>query len=292
MKTTIVCGVLGAGKTTFIKNILKRRGGKTVVLVNDFGAAGIDGEIISAGGIETIELQSGCVCCTLRFDLIQTVQKIIDRFDPDDLFIEPSGVASPSGVLDVLDTLRMKRAAVVGVVDATDFTEAYEAAMYGWFFKSQVVLSDVVLVNKTDLVDEEKVRKTICLIEELNQNAVIVPTVNAMLDKDLLQYKTKLRPENDKEGHQLRIDSITIKFDRQIPMESLRDVFGKLSGISYGNVIRAKALVRTDQGPYRFDLASKQVTAEQFDREVRDSRLVIIGTDLKEDMIRKLTGSV
>lgn len=287
-----MCGVLGAGKTTFIKNILKRRGGKTVVLVNDFGAAGIDGEIISAGGIETIELQSGCVCCTLRFDLIQTVQKIIDRFDPDDLFIEPSGVASPSGVLDVLDTLRMKRAAVVGVVDATDFTEAYEAAMYGWFFKSQVVLSDVVLVNKTDLVDEEKVRKTICLIEELNQNAVIVPTVNAMLDKDLLQYKTKLRPENDKEGHQLRIDSITIKFDRQIPMEFLRHVFGKLSGISYGNVIRAKALVRTDQGPYRFDLASKQVTAEQFDREVRDSRLVIIGTDLKEDMIRKLTGSV
>lgn len=69
MKTTVVCGVLGAGKTTFLKNILKHGYRNTVVLVNDFGSAGIDGDILSADGIDTIELPSGCICCTLRFDL-------------------------------------------------------------------------------------------------------------------------------------------------------------------------------------------------------------------------------
>ena len=77
MKTTIVCGLLGSGKTTFIKNHIKHAAEKTVVLVNDFGAAGIDGEIFSASGIESVELPSGCVCCTLKLDLITTIKKVI-----------------------------------------------------------------------------------------------------------------------------------------------------------------------------------------------------------------------
>lgn len=169
MKTTIVCGVLGAGKTTFLNNILKHDRGKTVVLVNDFGSAGIDGEILSVGGIDTIELPSGCVCCTLRFDLITTITKIKEQISPDNLFIEPSGVASPSGVIDVLDTLGIGPVTVVGIVDATEFLEAYETDMYGWFFKNQVTQSDIVLVNKTDLVDELKTEKIIGVIEMLNR---------------------------------------------------------------------------------------------------------------------------
>ena len=72
MKTTIVCGLLGSGKTTFIRSFVKHRHERTVVLVNDFGAVGIDGEVFSAGGIESVELPSGCVCCTLKFGLITT----------------------------------------------------------------------------------------------------------------------------------------------------------------------------------------------------------------------------
>jgi G3E family GTPase len=288
VKTTIVCGVLGAGKTTFLKNILKLSDKKTVVLVNDFGSAGIDGEVLSAGGIETIELQSGCVCCSLRFDLIATIEKVMEQFRPDRLFIEPSGVASPGGVLEVLDILKIEPVTVVGIVDATEFVDAYEAEMYGWFFKSQVTWSDIILVNKTDLANEQKTEKTIQLIESLNQNAVIIPTVNAVLNEDLLQYKTELRKDISDHGHELQFETVTVKLDEQTGIEHLTDVFEKLAGREYGNVVRAKALVQTDQGPYRFDLASKQLDVSPFNRKVKNSRLVIIGTGLEEKMIREL----
>lgn len=77
MKTTVVSGMLGSGKTTFIGNLLRDAGERAVVLVNDFGALGIDGEIVAAGGVEAVELPSGCVCCTLKFDLITTIERVI-----------------------------------------------------------------------------------------------------------------------------------------------------------------------------------------------------------------------
>lgn len=288
MKTTIVCGVLGAGKTTFLRNILKNGYEKTVVLVNDFGSAGIDGEILSSGGIETIELPSGCVCCTLRFDLITTVTKITEQFQPDHLFIEPSGIASPSGVIDVLETLKIQPVAVVGIVDATEFIDAYETDMYGWFFKSQVTRSDIILVNKTDLVDEHKTDKTIRLIETLNQNAVIVPTVNAVLNSNLLQHRIKAPQEEGSHEHALQVETVTVILEKKFSVESLKIFFEKMASGEYGNVMRAKALVQTDKGPYRFDLASKQVTAEMFGKDVDNSRLVVIGADLDEEEIRKI----
>ncbi len=136
MKTTVVCGLLGAGKTTFIRNFLKHESVKTVVLVNDFGTAGIDGEIFSAGGLESVELPSGCVCCTLKFDLITTIKKIIRKFVPEHLVIEPSGVASPSGVLEALESTGIKVVTVVGIIDAVEFTELLKSGMYGSFFES------------------------------------------------------------------------------------------------------------------------------------------------------------
>src|ERR1039458_9521778 len=99
MKITIVSGLLGSGKTTFIQHIAATTPLKTVVLVNDFGKAGIDGEIFSGAGIDSIELPSGCICCTLKFDLITSIQKIIHEYAPEHLIIEPSGIASPSGVI-------------------------------------------------------------------------------------------------------------------------------------------------------------------------------------------------
>jgi len=288
MKTTVVCGVLGAGKTSFLKNILKYSDGKTIVLVNDFGSAGIDGEILSAGGIETIELPSGCVCCTLRFDLITTLTKIKEQFTPDRLYIEPSGIASPSGVTEVLDTLNIEPVTVVGIVDATEFMDAYETDMYGWFFKSQVTRADIVLVNKTDLVDAAKQEATLRLVETLNPSAVIVPTVNAVIDTALLQHSIQSPLRERSEGHAIRIETITVTFKKPLSLAYLDDVFEAMARGDYGTVLRAKALVQTDRGPYRLDLASKHTNTEAFEHEVKNSRLVVIGTELKEEKIRKL----
>jgi G3E family GTPase len=288
MKTTVVCGVLGAGKTTFLKHILKYSDGRTVVLVNDFGSAGIDGEILSAGGIETIELPSGCVCCTLRFDLITTLTKIKEQFQPDCLFIEPSGIASPSGVTEVLDALNIEPVTVVGIVDATEFIDAYETDMYGRFFKSQVTLSDIVLVNKTDLVDTGKKETTLRLVEELNQSAVIVPTVNAEIDTNLLQHSVPSPRDEQSEGHAFPIETVTVMLSKPVTFEYIKEIFEAMARGEFGAVMRSKALVRTDRGHYRFDLASKRVNWELFERNIQDSRLVVIGTELNGEEIRKL----
>ena len=290
MKTTLVCGVLGAGKTTFLNNILKHERGKTVVLVNDFGNAGIDGEIISSGGVDTIELPSGCVCCTLRFDLITTITKIIEQLNPEHLFIEPSGVASPSGVIDVLDSLSIQPVTIVGIVDATEFLEAYETDMYGWFFKSQVTQSDLVLVNKTDLVDGTKTEKIIGIIEMLNPNAVIVPVINDVLDESLLIHNTKITRKANDPGHAFHAETVTMLFSGIQRFDLLNTFFERMLSGEYGNVMRAKALVQTDKGPYRFDLASKLISSEIFGKEITNSRVVIIGTELKEDKIRQDLG--
>lgn len=286
MKTTIVCGVLGAGKTTFLRNILRQGTEKTVVLVNDFGSAGIDGEILSAGGIETIELPSGCVCCTLKFDLITSIQKIMEQFEPEHLFIEPSGVAAPSGVLDALDTLKVQPVAVVGIVDATEFADAYEAEMYGWFFKSQVTGADIILVNKTDLIDNAKRDKTMQLIESLNQTALIIPTVNAELDGDLIRHHAKVPNEMTGHEHTLRTETITLKLEKPAALKRIKLFFEALRMGKYGQIMRAKALIQTDHGPYRFDIASKQLDVVPFEQDIADSRIVIIGTDLQEDTMR------
>ncbi|MGD1074788.1 MAG: GTP-binding protein, partial [Thermodesulfovibrionales bacterium] len=192
-KTTIVCGLLGAGKTTFIRQFVKNGQGKSVVLVNDFGSAGIDGEIFSVDGIESIELPSGCVCCSLQSDLIETIRRIIKNISPEHLLIEPSGVASPSGVLEALDILKIASVAVIGIVDATEFIDLHESKVYGTFFEDQILNSDLILVNKTDLAGEEMVNRTVALIEEINPKAIIFPTVNAAFDAPLPHFSSKER---------------------------------------------------------------------------------------------------
>ena len=282
MKTTVVCGLLGAGKTTFIQNYLKSSTGRSVVLVNDFGRAGIDGEIFSAGGVEAIELPSGCVCCTLKFDLITTIQKIIREFSPERLVIEPSGVAAPSGILEALDSLKISGVTVVGIIDATEFVEMHEAGMFGGFFQDQIRNSDLLLVNKVDLADAGMVGRTVSLVEGMNPAAVILTTVKAALDAPLPLSEDRSRELSGHHSH-LHFDTVSVRVGGPVSYRDVESLFGQLAGGRYGDVVRAKALVQTTDGPYRFDLSFGKVDGALFGNDISDSRLVVIGRELDKD---------
>ena len=101
----LLSGFLGAGKTTLLKRILswQRDLSNTVVLLNEFGDAGIDGALLEASGSGVVELTSGCICCTLSADLKQSLRDILDRFDPRRIFIESTGVADPTAIISALD---------------------------------------------------------------------------------------------------------------------------------------------------------------------------------------------
>ena len=137
-------------------------------------------EIIPGGGIESIELPSGCVCGTLKSDLITTIEKILATFAPEHLVIEPSGIASPSGVLEALESLEITPVTVVGIVDVTEFLDLHEAEVYGSFFRDQVVNSDILLINKTDLAEAEKITRTLVLLGEINPRAITFLTVQEL----------------------------------------------------------------------------------------------------------------
>ncbi len=288
MRTTIVCGLLGSGKTTFIQNLLRDSTEKAVVLVNDFGRAGIDGEIFSMSGIESIELPSGCVCCTLKTDLISTIEKIIAVFAPEHLLIEPSGVASPSGVLEALDLLKITPVMVIGIVDATEFIDLYEAEIYGGFFQDQVANSDVILINKSDLADEEKITKTLILIEAINPRAVTFRTVQAILELPVPGTLTGQRAIQRRAPH-LHFDTLSFSLDRAVKFPSYKRLFAEMKEGVYGHILRAKSLVQTDQGPFRFDLSYGNLDVASLALSPEENRLVIIGEHLeREDISRAL----
>jgi G3E family GTPase len=283
MKTTIVCGLLGSGKTTFIRSFVKQGGEKTVVLVNDFGAAGIDGEIFSAGGIESVELPSGCVCCTLKFDLITTIQRIVKQFKPEHLLIEPSGVASPSGVLEALESAGAGSASVIGMVDVTEFVELYGSGMYGGFFRDQIENSDVILVNKIDLANEHLIAETERLINSINARVILFRTKNAHVDGPL-SVAPGIRHLKPDTAH-FHFDTLSILINGVPAVGVITSFFDDMATGRYGSVARAKALVNTTKGPYRFDCTYGIVDVVRFEKDIADSRLVVIGEGLNKESL-------
>lgn len=284
MKTTVVCGLLGTGKTTFIQQAVKNASERTVVLVNDFGKAGIDGEIFSADGIESIELPSGCVCCTLKFDLITTLRNIMKKFNPAHLLIEPSGVASPSGVLEALEIVDISPVMVVGIVDAAEFADLYETQMYGRFFEEQIALSDIILVNKIDLASEEQIQRAVATVSAVNPGALVLTTVKAALAAPL---PDRARAHAAPKGHgsYFNFDSLSVSLARSIGFAEVEAFFRDMAQGAFGEVVRAKALAQTDRGPYRFDFTFGKVDVAPFDKEVAAGRLVIIGSNLKKEAL-------
>ncbi len=251
---------------------------KVVVLVNDFAKAGIDGDIFSAGGIESVELPSGCICCTLKLDLVTTIQGIVAQFSPEHLLIEPSGVASPSGVLEAIESAGTGSASVVGIVDATEFAELYESEMYGSFFEDQIVNSDVILVNKTDLAAVSAIEAAERLISSVNPRAILFRTVNAEIDMPLPDAPLQ-RTIVSGNSH-LHFETFSFPLADKMEFALVQQIFGDLSRGKFGRVARAKALVNTTNGPCRFDSTFGKVDAVRFDKDVTAGRLVVIGGNL------------
>jgi G3E family GTPase len=294
MKTTVVCGLLGSGKTTFIRHFLRDRTEKAVVLVNDFGQTGIDGEIISAGGIEAVELPSGCVCCTLKFDLIRTVQKVMRQFNPDHVMIEPSGVASPFGVLEALECAGLPPPTVVGIVDAVEFSELYEAGIYGNFLREQIECSDVMLVNKVDIAKARAIAAAERLIIEINPRAVLFRTLNATIDEPLPEGERKYKQGErifTQEAH-CQFETLSFRLNGGAHKEKLWQLFEDLAKGTFGTIARAKALLQADEGPWRFDISYGKIDESRFEKYISEGRLVVIGRDLAGEEIEKRVKSL
>jgi len=180
VKIDIVSGFLGAGKTTLIKKLLKEKldSEKIAIIENEFGEIGIDGTLLKRAGLEIKEINSGCICCSLAGDFGESVREIIDKFSPQRIIVEPSGVAKLSELIracrenNLRDLVEVNM--IVTIVDVLKF-DLY-LNNFGEFFEDQIKNAKVILLSRTDVVDEEKISSVIRSIRNLNFKYDIVTT--------------------------------------------------------------------------------------------------------------------
>jgi G3E family GTPase len=194
----IISGFLGAGKTTLLKRVLAWESdlSETVVLVNEFGDVGIDGSLLKEAGSDVVELTGGCICCSLKADLNLTLKSVRQRFNPRQIFIETTGVADPSMVIDAFNDPELDaQMHIVKVVTVLDI-ELWEAReCFGPVFFKQLQQADLILLNKIDTVHERKVPRFLKEIHQSMPQAQVVPTVHCKIEPELVMSGGAMAPK-------------------------------------------------------------------------------------------------
>ena len=180
-KIDIISGFLGAGKTTLIKKLLQDalKGQQIVLIENEFGAIGIDGGFLKDAGIEIREMNSGCICCSLVGDFGTALKEVVEKYHPDRIVIEPSGVGKLSDVIHAVERLHDQDVVLNSAVTVVDVLKCkMYLKNFGEFFKNQVEAAGTIILSRTDLskATDEKIETAIAMIRELNPDATIITT--------------------------------------------------------------------------------------------------------------------
>ena len=176
-KVDIFSGFLGAGKTTLIKKLIADgyNGQKIVLIENEFGQIGIDGGFLKESGIEITEMNSGCICCSLVGDFGTALQDVIDRFHPDRIVIEPSGVGKLSDVVAAVK--RVEGTEVCGTVTVIDASKCrIYLKNFKEFYENQIKYAGTIILSRTGNIAQDKLDQAVALIKEVNDHSQIITT--------------------------------------------------------------------------------------------------------------------
>ena len=312
---TILSGFLGAGKTTLLNHILgNQQGVKTAVLVNEFGEIGIDNELIVTTDEEMVELSNGCICCSINDELMEAVERILKRPDKMDyIVVETTGLADPLPVAmtflgsELRDTTRLD--SIITLIDAENFDEGVLDTQVG---RAQVIYGDILLLNKCDLVSEQRLEAVETLLREVKADARILHSVNGDVPLPLLlsvglfetdkvvtadAHDHSSHSHDHSHGHDhhdhpdhLAIEGFTsLSFQSKGPF-ALRRFQNFLDNQMPQEVFRAKGVLWFNESERRhvFHLAGKRFSIDDTDwTGERKNQLVLIGRDLNHDRLRE-----
>ena len=209
-KIDIISGFLGAGKTNLIKKLLQEalNGQKVVLIENEFGEIGIDGGFLKDAGIEIREMNSGCICCSLVGDFGASLKEVVEKYHPDRILIEPSGVGKLSDVIKAVQGV--EEDVDIELNSYTTVVDAKKCKMYmrnfGEFFDNQVQYAGAIIMSRTDIVDEKKAMESMELLRSINEKAAIITTPIEKLDGkkilEVMEHPVSLADELLKEEHE------------------------------------------------------------------------------------------
>ena len=313
-KIDIISGFLGAGKTTLIKKLVADafQGEKLVIIENEFGEIGIDGGFLKESGIQITEMNSGCICCSLVGDFGNALKDVLEKYSPDRVIIEPSGVGKLSDVIKAVKNIGddVKINSTATVVDASKCKMYMKN--YGEFYNNQIESAGTIILSRTQNVSEEKLAKVLTMIKEKNDEASVITTpwdqidgkkiLDAMekvntLEKELLEEHHHHDGEcgcghHHEHGHHHADDVFTswgVETAHKFTEEELKDIVSKLaSDKSFGDVLRAKGIVASDEGEwFHFDLVPEETELRRGAADYT-GRICVIGSNLNEDAIKEL----
>lgn len=305
---TVLTGYLGAGKTTLLNRILTEdHGRRYAVIVNEFGEIGIDNDLIVDTDEEVFEMNNGCICCTVRGDLIRIIEGLMLRKGKfDAIIVETTGLADPAPVVQTFFVdedvrARAKLDAIVTVVDArnvmTRLGDSHEA-------EEQIAFADVIVLNKTDLVTDDELSVVRSRIRAINGQARIHETqrcaapIEEVLERGafdldrVLEIEPNLLGEDDHE-HDQSIASVSLTSESPIDPKRFIPWLRQLTAAQGQDILRLKGIIAFPDEPKRFVvqgvhmLLEGDVQREWAPGEPRTSRLVFIGRNLDREALKR-----
>ncbi len=325
---TVLTGYLGAGKTTLLNRILSEpHGKKYAVIVNEFGEIGIDNDLIVNADEEVFEMNNGCVCCTVRGDLIRIIEGLMRRKGKfDAIIVETTGLADPAPVaqtffVDEEVGKKTRLDAVVTVADAKWLKDRLKDAPEA---KNQIAFADVILLNKTDLVDEAGLQEVEARIRGINPYAKLHRTtrsniaIDQVLDRNAFDLDRILDIEPEflhgddhahdhdhhhhdhgdhhhrgvKHYHDEEMQSLSLKTDKPLNADKFFPWIQELVATDGPAILRSKGILSFKDDPDRFVFQGVHMILDGDhqrpwkDDEKRESRMVFIGRHLPEEKIR------
>jgi G3E family GTPase len=304
---TVLTGFLGAGKTTLLNRILRENHGKRyAVIVNEFGEVGIDNDLVVNSDEEIFEMNNGCICCTVRADLIRIIGGLMKHGKFDGILIETTGLADPAPVaqtffVDEDVRKRTKLDAIVTVVDAKHFLGSLSATHEA---QEQIAFADIILLNKTDLVSPEELETIRKRINAINPVVTIRETqhcgieLTEVLNRDafsldrILEVEPNFLDGSHEHEHDEHISSLSLTTDQPLdPAKFLPWIEGIIRTLGI-DILRMKGIIAFQGDPDRFVIQGVHTLLEGDHQrpwkaaEARTSRLVFIGRDLPNDILR------
>lgn len=298
---TVLTGYLGAGKTTLLNRILsENHGRKYAVIVNEFGEIGIDNDLIVDADEEVFEMNNGCICCTVRGDLIRIIEGLMKRKGTfDAIVIETTGLADPAPVAQTFfvdDDVRARASldAIVTVVDARHILQRLEDSHEA---EEQVAFADVILLNKTDLVDAQELEQVRQRVRAINAQAKMHETQNCVVpleevlergafDLDrILEIEPNFLSEDDHE-HDDAITSVSLRSDAPIRPELFMPWLRQLTAEQGQDILRLKGVLAFPDEEQRYVVQGVHMLLDGDHQrdwkpdENRVSRMVFIGRNL------------